>query len=101
MLADTRNILTRWKNYFSQLLNVHSFSDVKQIEIHTAEPFVPDPSPSEVEDSIMMALGEKKSGGVYWSGLTEDVDQWRALVNAVIKPSGSVSCWEVLERLHN
>jgi hypothetical protein len=57
MLADTRSILIRLKNY-SQLLNVHSFSDVKQIEIHTAEPFVPDPSPYEVEYNIMMDLGE-------------------------------------------
>jgi hypothetical protein len=38
-----------WKNYFSQLLNVHRVSDVRQIEIHTAEPLVPDPSPIKVE----------------------------------------------------
>jgi hypothetical protein len=48
-LADTHNILNRWKNYFSQLLNVHRFCDVRQIEIHAAEPLVPDPSPFEVE----------------------------------------------------
>jgi hypothetical protein len=24
-------------------------------------------------------------------------DQWRALVNTVINPSGSIKCWEVLE----
>jgi hypothetical protein len=29
-------------------LNVHRVSDVRQIEIHTAEASVPDPSPSEV-----------------------------------------------------
>jgi hypothetical protein len=44
--------LNRWKNYFSQLLNVHRVSDVRQIEIQTAEPLVPDPSPSEVEIAI-------------------------------------------------
>lgn len=38
----------RW-NYYSQLLNVHMVSDVRQIEIHIAEPKVPDPSPSEVK----------------------------------------------------
>jgi hypothetical protein len=27
LLADSRNILNRWKNYFSQLLNVHKVSD--------------------------------------------------------------------------
>jgi hypothetical protein len=35
--------------YFSQLLNVHRVSDVRQIEIHTAEPLVPDPSPFDDE----------------------------------------------------
>jgi hypothetical protein len=32
LLADSHNILIRWKNYFSQLLNVHRVSDVRQIE---------------------------------------------------------------------
>jgi hypothetical protein len=40
----SHNILNRWKNYFSQLLNVHRVSEVRQIEIHTAEPIAPDPS---------------------------------------------------------
>jgi hypothetical protein len=31
---------------------VHSVNAVRQIEIHTAETLVPDPSPSEVETSI-------------------------------------------------
>jgi hypothetical protein len=52
LLADSHNILNRWKNYFSQLLNVHRVSDVRQIEIHTAEPLVPDPSSIEVEIAI-------------------------------------------------
>jgi hypothetical protein len=33
-------------------LNVHGVSDVRQIEIHTAEPLVPEPGPSEVEIAI-------------------------------------------------
>jgi hypothetical protein len=33
LLADSYSILNRWKNYFSQLLNVHSVSDVRQIEV--------------------------------------------------------------------
>jgi hypothetical protein len=44
LLADSRNILNRWKNYFSQLLNVHNISDARQIEVHKAEPLVPGPS---------------------------------------------------------
>jgi hypothetical protein len=36
LLADSHNILNRWNNYFSQLLNMHNVSDVRQIEVHTA-----------------------------------------------------------------
>jgi hypothetical protein len=54
MLADTHNILNRWRNYFSQLLNVHSVNDVRQVEIHTAEPLVPGPSRLEAEIAIAM-----------------------------------------------
>jgi len=35
--ADFYNIMNGWKNYFCQLLNVHSVNDVKQIEIQTAD----------------------------------------------------------------
>jgi predicted metalloendopeptidase len=42
LLADSHNILNGWKNYFTQLLNVHNVSDVRQIEVHTAEPLVCD-----------------------------------------------------------
>jgi hypothetical protein len=52
LLADSHNILNRWKNYFSQLLNVHNVSDVMQIEVHTADPLVPGPSRLEVEIAI-------------------------------------------------
>jgi hypothetical protein len=36
-------------NYFSQLLTVYRVSDVRQLEIHTSEPLVPDPGPSEFQ----------------------------------------------------
>ena len=39
-------------NYFSQLLNVHGPKDVRQEDIHTAEPLVPQPSAFEVELAI-------------------------------------------------
>jgi hypothetical protein len=48
LLADTHNILNRWKNYFPQLLNVHSVSDDRHIEIHADEPSVPEPIPFEI-----------------------------------------------------
>jgi hypothetical protein len=40
LLADSHHILNRWKNYFSQLLKVHNVSDVRQIEVCTAETLV-------------------------------------------------------------
>jgi hypothetical protein len=36
VLAYTYSILNRWKNYFFQLRYVRSVSDIRQIEIHTA-----------------------------------------------------------------
>jgi hypothetical protein len=33
LLADSHNILKRWKDYISQLLNVLNVSDVRQIKI--------------------------------------------------------------------
>jgi hypothetical protein len=33
LLSDSHNVLNRWKNYFSLLLNVHNGSDVRQIEV--------------------------------------------------------------------
>jgi hypothetical protein len=52
LLADFHSILNRWKNYFCQILNVHGVNDVRQTEIHTAEPLVPEPSSPEVEIAI-------------------------------------------------
>jgi hypothetical protein len=52
LLAESHNILNRWKNYFSELFNVHNVSDVWQIEGHMAEPLVLGPSRHEVEIAI-------------------------------------------------
>jgi hypothetical protein len=62
LLADSQNILNRWKNYFSQLLNVHNVSDIRQIEVHTAEPLVPGPSCLEVEIAIAKLKKYKSPG---------------------------------------
>jgi hypothetical protein len=62
LLWDSHNILNRWRNYFSRLLNVHNVSDVKQIEVHTAEPLVPGPSRLEVE-IVVAKLKKYKSPG--------------------------------------
>ena len=50
--ADAHSIMARWRNYFFQLLNMHWVNDVKQAEIHTAEPLVPEPSAFEAELAI-------------------------------------------------
>jgi hypothetical protein len=62
LLADSHNILNRWKDYFSQLLNVHNVSDVRQIEVHMAEPLVPGPSRLEVEIAIAKLKKYKSPG---------------------------------------
>jgi hypothetical protein len=49
--------LNRWKNFFNQALNVQGVHDVRQMDIHTAEPLVSEPSLVEVE----IAIGKLKS----------------------------------------
>jgi hypothetical protein len=36
------------------------------------------------EDNIRMDLREIGWGGMYWIGLAQNMDQWRALVNTVM-----------------
>jgi len=62
LVADSHSILARWRNYFSQILNVHGINDVRQTEIHTAEPLVPEPSSSEFELAIEKLKSHKSTG---------------------------------------
>jgi hypothetical protein len=57
LLADTQNVFNRWKNFFNQVLNVHGVHDVMQMDIHTAEPLIPERSLVVVE----IAIGKLKS----------------------------------------
>jgi hypothetical protein len=50
--SKLRNLLTRRRNHFSQPLNIYGVNDVRQTEIHTAEPVVPEPNAFEVEMAI-------------------------------------------------
>jgi hypothetical protein len=52
LVVDSHSILARWRNYFSQILNVHGIIDVRQAEIHTAELLVPELSVSDIELAI-------------------------------------------------
>jgi hypothetical protein len=56
MVTDSHNILTRCRDYFSQLLNVHGDNNVGQYQIHTAELLVSEARAFEVE----MAIGKLK-----------------------------------------
>jgi hypothetical protein len=63
LVADSPSILARWRNHFSQLLDIHGVNDVRQIEVHTAEPLVPEPSAFEVEMATVK-LNRHKSPGI-------------------------------------
>jgi len=62
LVADSRSIVARWRNYFSQLFNVHGVKDVRQAEIHTAEPLIPEPNASEVGLAIDKIKSHKSPG---------------------------------------
>jgi hypothetical protein len=62
LLADPQNVLNRWKNFFNQVPNVHGVHDVRQMDIHTAEPLVPEPSLVEVEIAIRKLRSYKSPG---------------------------------------
>ena len=44
LVAGSHSILARWRNYFFHTLNVQGVNDVRQTEIQTAEPLVPESS---------------------------------------------------------
>jgi hypothetical protein len=49
--------MNRRKNFFNQVINVHGIHDVRQMDIHMAEPLIPEPSLVRVE----IAIGKLKS----------------------------------------
>jgi hypothetical protein len=49
LVTDSYSVLSRWRNYFSQLLEVHYVHDVRQTERQTAVPLVLGPSAFEFE----------------------------------------------------
>ena len=62
LVAESYSILARWRNHFSQLLNIQGDNDVGQTEMHTAEQPVPEPSAFEVELAIEKLKRLKSSG---------------------------------------
>jgi hypothetical protein len=82
LVADCHSILTRWRNYFSKLLNAHGDNDVRQTEIHTAEPLAPKHTAFEVKMSAGKLKRHKSPG----------IDQIPA---ELIKAGGSTVCSEI------
>jgi len=52
LITDSHSILARRRHHFFQQFNVHRVSDIRQTEIHTAEPLVPEPSTFEDKMAI-------------------------------------------------
>jgi hypothetical protein len=82
MLADPQNVLNSWKNLFCQVLSIHGVREFKQMDIHTAEPLVPEPSLVEVE----IATDNLKS---YKSPCTDKIP------TEMIKAGGETLCSEM------
>ena len=74
--------MARWRKYFSKLLNVHEVNDIRQAEIHTVEPLVPEPSVFEFELAIEKLKNYKSPG----------IDQITA---EMIKAGGWAICCEI------
>jgi len=62
LFANSHTILARWRNHFSQPLNVHGVNDVRQTEKPTTEPIVPEPSAFEFELAIEKIKSHKSPG---------------------------------------
>jgi len=82
LFTDSHSILARWRNYFSQLLNVHGINDVRHTEIHTVKPLVSEQSTLEVEMAIEKLKRNKSPG----------IDQTSAVL---IKARGTTMCSEI------
>jgi hypothetical protein len=86
LLADTQSVFIRWQNFFNQVLNIHGVHNIRQMNIRTAEPLVPEPSLVEVE----IAIGKLKS---YKSPGTDQIPA------ELIKAEGGILCSEIHKRI--
>jgi hypothetical protein len=80
LLADPQSVLNRWKNFFNQVLNVQGVHDVRQMDIHMAEPL----EPSHVK--VETATGKLKS---YKSPGTDQIPA------ELIRAGGETLCSEI------
>jgi len=82
LVTNSHSIFVRWRNHFSQLLNVHGVNDVRQTEIHTAKLLVHEPSAFEVQLAIEK-LKSHKSRGIH------------QMPAELIKAGGRKICYEI------
>ena len=61
-VAYTTSLLSRWEQFFSNLLNVNQSTSHKGSEVYTAEPDIPEPSFIEVELAIEKLKMHKATG---------------------------------------
>jgi len=88
LVAASYSILARWRNYFSQLLNIQGVNNVRQTEIHSAEPLVPELSAFEVELAIKKLKSHKSPG----------IDQ---IQTGLIKAGGRKICYEIRKLINS
>jgi hypothetical protein len=97
--ADSHNILNRWKNYFSQLLNVRRASDVRQIEISIAKlKRYKSPGSDQIRAKLIQAGGEILHSKIHelinsiWN-MENLPDQWKeSIIIPVHKKADQTDC---------
>jgi hypothetical protein len=62
LVTEAHSIFNRWRNHFSQLLNVCKVNDVRQTGIHW-QALLAQPRAFEVEMPIQKLKGQKSPGG--------------------------------------
>jgi hypothetical protein len=62
VLSVPHSVLNRRKHFFKHVPNVHGVHDVRQMDIHTAEQVVPEPSLVEMEIAIRKLKRYKSPG---------------------------------------
>jgi protoheme ferro-lyase len=88
LVKGSNSIFVRRKKHFSQPFNVHGVSEVKQREIQTAEPLVPQLSAFEVEMAIKELQRHKSGTNQIQEDLIKARD--RTICSEINKPTNSI-----------
>jgi hypothetical protein len=87
LLADFHNILNKWENYFCHVWNVLGVDYVREIDMHTAEPLVPEPNCLHIATAIEQLKRYESPG----------IDQISAELVEVV---GNTLCFEFLKLIN-